>query len=864
MSKSKSYLPDGGYTLTQGSNYMMDGFNFDTEYGGGPQEKARLPESKGLADLPSGMVPLESSGVSMLPDGIENEVDLNMGEITREANQEINIVDHSWLATEAAPDLSGQIEMEEVYKNLAEGHMNNKEYNSLKSLEEAWGQTSTTGLDIIPNSNREHEPYRNPYRNDVSKLPADNYREMMEKNVRKLAYGHSLSDVLLGVRESNVLEVKSKLASEYGLHGRVYIKEEYFPGLFNGRWNEVINKRCATSMFIIPKNEDCAYDRFLGMEVVNSIPWKKASKTLLPKLESYGVRVATGSSKNKLQRAFIDLIEGRVARQEMSATWFPTQQDSSSLVSLDHARRELETAREENIFIASVEEVEQTKIEKKLQRIAKQLITQGFLDEEQVTAILDSSDKSASKKISRLYELASQPVQSSSYVGQGRNASYHNMRKQHTDANAHIPQKSSRELAARKKVVQKKIAGLISANLITIEEVQKIAKGSSPEDKLISILKHIGNKKDKVATYQGEKDNFEGRLTSSKLASLQKAFFSKQSSRSKKDYKKTVMSQINTLIQTGVVSMGDFENIVKKHASLDLRLQALFQLVRKPVHVKKASGQKGHYGTKVSKSAEINYTDLDWSKAQEKVSKLISSGLLKQEQADSLSNAENPKDYIRKAFDLASKPERATQYLGEEKAHILNGSKKSSHMSATEKKVSSWIRQKISEGSAGQELDLLLATRFSQSVLNEYSSRIASIRSEHEGVSGHAYVDAKAYMTNGTEGCDKGALVHRANKIPTLMKTSKCGGCVFNSGGSCQKYCKPIVASVNEVVANKESFQKEMIRLANANDSEQTASLFVNNYDTNEFNLTANEDVPVDDSVSSEYLGDVLFGGFEI
>ena len=160
---------------------------------------------------------------------------------------------------------------------------------------------------------------------------------------------------------------------------------------------------------------------------------------------------------------------------------------------------------------------------------------------------------------------------------------------------------------------------------------------------------------------------------------------------------------------------------------------------------------------------------------------------------------------------------------------------------------------------------MLLATRFSQEVLKSHGDRISSIRSEHEGISGHAYVDASAYLTKGTEGCDKGALVHRANQIPAVMKTAKCGTCVFNSGGSCQKYNKPIVASVNEIVENPKSYQREMIRLANASDSEQTASLFVNNYDANEFNLTANQDVSVnEDAPSSDKLGEILFGGFDV
>jgi hypothetical protein len=63
---------------------------------------------------------------------------------------------------------------------------------------------------------------------------------------------------------------------------------------------------------------------------------------------------------------------------------------------------------------------------------------------------------------------------------------------------------------------------------------------------------------------------------------------------------------------------------------------------------------------------------------------------------------------------------------------------------------------------------------------------------------------------------------------------------------------------------DKDSYQKEMIRLANANDSEQTASLFVNNYNHNEFNLTASEEVSLNEAPSNELLGDILFGGLNL
>ena len=68
----------------------------------------------------------------------------------------------------------------------------------------------------------------------------------------------------------------------------------------------------------------------------------------------------------------------------------------------------------------------------------------------------------------------------------------------------------------------------------------------------------------------------------------------------------------------------------------------------------------------------------------------------------------------------------------------------------------------------------------------------------------------------------------------------------------------------NEIVEDKDGYQKEMIRLANASDSEKTASLFVNNYDEGEFNLQQDHNVDFSDAPSLDKVGEVLFGGFEI
>ena len=117
---------------------------------------------------------------------------------------------------------------------------------------------------------------------------------------------------------------------------------------------------------------------------------------------------------------------------------------------------------------------------------------------------------------------------------------------------------------------------------------------------------------------------------------------------------------------------------------------------------------------------------------------------------------------------------------------------------------------------------------------------------------------------SGTVGCDKGAMTHRANQIPTILKSARCGTCVFNSQGTCQKYAKPLIASVNEVLEDAKSYQNENIRLANGTDADRTASLFVNEYDPSEFGLSSDGSLALNGTPSAEQLEDVLFGGFEV
>lgn len=788
---SNSNLPNGGYALTNGSNYMMDGFHFDTEYGNGVLEKARLPEAKGLSSLPSGMIPNDSPLNSDLPTGVEIDTQMDLGDLTKESSaQDISIVDHDWLASEAVEDLEGMRSYDDVIQQFADGKFDHPQVNQLKTLQDAWGDGRTTGLDIIPNTNREKVKVQKEKK--VSILPQD----LVDSSMRKLAYGERVEDILkehTDLPQTEFNKLASLLRSEYGLHGRVYLKEKYFNGIFNGKWDEVINKRCATSLYIIPKNKDCIHDRFLGREVSSSINWDKVANTLLPRLETYGVKIASGDSKERVRNAFVDLLEGRVASVNGRDTYFFIQENQSDLISLDYARKQLKEAQEDTIFIASQEMVHESKLEKRLSRIASQLIANQFLDKEQVEAVLES-DKTAQDKINRLYELSSKPTDVSEYKG-------HQLK-------AHILEKKSefKDIKGKKIALDKlksKVASLVNNGFITVDEAVKVAsKYKDNSDKIRAIYEYVGSKQVKTSTVENNPVNSfssdfdlntrsetthtasqQKRSNVSDLVALQNNYNSKLDSSSVANQQKETLNQIKRMISANLISQKDIDKIITENKTVKARLDAINN------HI-----------------AQVN-------------------------------NVEKPK----------------------QTAHYMTN-KKASHFES-ELKISTWLRQKMSEGVCGGELDILLNSRFASEILDSNKDLISSLREAHEGLSGHVYVDTDAYIK---EGCDKGALIHRANQIPTIMKNSNCGQCVFNSQGTCQKYNKPLIKSASEILENVTDYQQENIRLANCSDADRTASLFVNDYDPSEFGLSQENNISLDEMPSNSQLEGVLFGGFEV
>ena len=173
-----------------------------------------------------------------------------------------------------------------------------------------------------------------------------------------------------------------------------------------------------------------------------------------------------------------------------------------------------------------------------------------------------------------------------------------------------------------------------------------------------------------------------------------------------------------------------------------------------------------------------------------------------------------------------------------------------------------WARQKMADGEMGSEFTSLLKARFSLPLRKAAKSLLKEIRSTHEGLSGHLYVDAGAYASNtGTTGCESGALKHRSNSIKYVLSMQRCNGCTFvNANGTCSQYNKKLASS--PPVDNVKEYQDEVLRLANSSEPEVVASMF----NPNEFGLTSDhlDNVHASSGQRVKELGDVLFGGMEV
>ena len=308
-----SKMPDGGFILTDGSNYGMDGFQFDTEYNGGVLEGARLPEAKGLSGLPDGIV----KGASV---EVEEGEGLDLSTLVPD-KVATPLADHYWLETaEQDPE---RLPLNPVDLTIPE-------------LEEAWGvDRRTDGINIIPNI-QSYDPLPP---SELSELPGDDFRYVVKKAMRMATFGKPLDQIKdylrLSIKGASYEKVASLIEADYGLAGNVFIRAAAFPGIHSGKWESKLRRLSAK--YIISDDKTSDLDRIHGKKVVASVPWKEAFNEYEPLLKGSGRKVASkGSYESRLRTTFLDDHRSRREASMRQAYDLNSRRVEKSVEALEH------------------------------------------------------------------------------------------------------------------------------------------------------------------------------------------------------------------------------------------------------------------------------------------------------------------------------------------------------------------------------------------------------------------------------------------------------------------------------------------------------------------------------------------------
>lgn len=795
----KSHLPDQ-FQVTDGYNYGLDGFQFDTEMGGGVLDRARLPETKGLSALPNDLVALNEG--SELP-SLEKSADGDLLGDLSDMMGENSLAELGWLHGVQDPD--------RLPKNPVD--------RGIMELEQQWSVGNATN-GIIPNRDKEIVDFELSLQNDNKKKASEELlTEVVFHAHRRSALGHPIEDIIsecqtrLGGDISSIKDDLDMIREEHGLAGNVFVYASAFPGIQNGKWKKLFKKLGCRYLV----GGDVSLSAFTDMEIVGDVNWKQAFKHYAPRLRLEGRKFAKGlSPKETLRLAFLS------HTNDLSPT-----------------------------LMAEIKPVEKKIVDSVSRREAFDQFSKAKKVEREV---IDTTDRDTNK----------------------------------------LRQK-----------VRIQIAKWVKANLLTREQGIALGKSKSEPRELLRFASSLVTKTSKVANYSGGENSTIQSMVSRNI----QAFERKQAKEFEKaqsmidTHAQYIEDQINKWAKTGLITKSECKKIMSADVSDNEKLRiasaciaermkrAHFVAVSKQKTASYSGEQNNTFGAmsdrsfsateRMSARDKARYEEMLQAQlkfAKDQVGKWVSQNLLTDTQAKTLiASARDGETLLRTASELIASVKVGdyqgkieTQHIEERRQVDVDSETRKANQSKL-KKATTWIRKQMCEGMIGRNLTQLINAKFSSVFLSEYDNEIKQVRKAHEGLSGHIYVDAEAYASEtGTNGCEKGALQHRANKVACVKAMSRCSTCVFanrNANGDlvCQKYNKPLVDELP--VENLSDYQKEMIRMANASDAEQTASLFAPTYDENEFSLgkeSALNNFEYEDDTFEGNLDGVFFGGLEI
>jgi len=422
---------------------------------------------------------------------------------------------------------------------------------------------------------------------------------------------------------------------------------------------------------------------------------------------------------------------------------------------------------------------------------------------------------------------------------------------------------------------RQRLAGWVQAQVLDETAARRmLSSGLSPEDMIREGAAIVSQKLAKQGRYAG--GGLEAKVPVRKPANNsdwareeQSRLLQSKASHEADAARKKLASVFSGWVQAGMLSQDQAKQVMSRKGTVEQLLEQASEIARqgrKAVYQGEGVGASTYTGSGSKKA--LAAPQVSREKVTATLHGWVKAGMMSADAAKGiLSQKCSSEEHLRLGAESILQS-RKSEYQGIGLGQVSRAPVQAKKLaSANDPKVAQVLRYasaQMNEGAAGNDLDVLLNSRFSQEYLKGAGEQLVQLRRKHEGLAGHVYIAAAAYASpTGTTGCDKGALIHRANQVKAVLQMERCGSCAHNTEGHCQKYNKTLVTAAP--VENPEKYQRETIRLANSDDSERTAAMF-NNYDPGEFDLQNDslDTFDYDNLPDNKTLHGVLFEGMTL
>ena len=710
--------------------------------------------------------------------------------------------------------------------DLEEESFEVEDYTTIPELEDLWRTSDNNGLWLEANTkDLDSVKYEEGLtKESTQQFDVNTYTEIVCKAMRRSAMGHDLNtildEVVLSAAEnlSHYKQAMEMIVKDHGLVGKVFLRKSAYPNYESGQWTEHIRKHFGNVKYLVVDNTDfnrtyitdgmCTMTR---KQAVTSVPWEKAFSHYSKRLVSTGHKLGTGTRRQVLKKAFL---RGPEAIKVESN--FPVQKDITKDVSSKQALETVQSYSPEDVT-SKIQTAKQTRelvqLRQAVHNKVRLLQAGGLLPEEEASSLLKSTDHP--EDVLKTATFISTRIKTGTYSGQP------NSLESMTALGELRALRQQNDLKRIQEQVEKK--------------ARQLEYESTFEYKADQVLQKMASK------VQGEINR------GVKGSVLQ-------------DY-------IDRVVPTKVKTL-----VLEKVSGLE---EALSNTTTQTATYSDVVYTPHNPTTQVERQVTSKEIESLINKVQSEVNRGITGNLL-QEFILSTVPQKLAKQVLFKVSGLSEALEETevetntydnvvyTQHTAKQATRVVNPN--------DIKVASKWVRQQMSEGVAGDELDSLIQSKFSTQFLTDAQQELTTTRRNHEGASGFLYVDTEAYASpTGVKGCEKAALKHRVNNIPAVTAMDRCSTCVHNNVTAdgtprCALFNKTLL--FDTVIP--EDIKQQNIKSANMTDFETTASMFSSQnaplYNPNEFGLQNDvlDNISTDLEVSTEKLSSILFDGWNI